>query len=82
MIEKNPQKNNNPNLKEELRHKEKEVETILSFIPQVDLHKETLRTLERELKQSVFSLLRKKPKNLWENFKNRYEEWINRSPRG
>ncbi|HXH74928.1 MAG TPA: zf-HC2 domain-containing protein [Bacteriovoracaceae bacterium] len=64
-----------PEFKDQIKLKEDEIIRLRSFIPQVTMSPSALETMNHEIRQSIFQLLKRKPKNLWENMKDRYEEW-------
>jgi anti-sigma factor RsiW len=67
-----------PEFKDQIKSKEDEVQLLKSLIPTVSLSHRTLESLDSEIKQSIFNLLKSEPKNFWENLKNRIEDWLNR----
>lgn len=64
-----------PEFKAEIKAKEDEIKRLRNLIPVVQLSPRTRESLENEIKQSVFNLLKPVPRNFWESLKDRYEEW-------
>lgn len=65
----------NPEFQIEVKAKEVELERLRTEIPRVQASRRTLESLDTEIKQSVFNLLKREPKNFWEDLKDRFEEW-------
>jgi anti-sigma-K factor RskA len=68
----------NPELENQLKKKEEEINLIKSFIPVAQITKENLEALEGEMKVSVFNLLKDEPKGLVDRLRNSWEDFINR----
>lgn len=69
-----------PEFKSEIKAKEEEIVRLKKMIPDISLSPRAKESLEHELNQTIFNLLRPMPKNFLESLKNRFEEWTNRSP--
>ncbi len=67
-----------PELEGQIRTKEEEINRIRAAIPMVTLSPRTLESMQHEIKQSVFNLLKEEPKNFWESVRNWFEEWTSR----
>lgn len=58
--------------------KQAELDYIKSFIPKAEFTRNIKETLNTEIKQSVFLLVRPKNANFFEKIKMSVEEWVNR----
>jgi anti-sigma factor RsiW len=67
-----------PDFEAEIRSKEEEITLIKSLIPPVAFSSETAESIENEIKQSAFHLLKEPPKNFFDSFKLKIEEWFSR----
>jgi anti-sigma factor RsiW len=67
-----------PDFQIKIKAKEEEIEHLRSLIPVVEFTPRAQESIDYEIKQSVFNLLKRRPKNFWESLKDRYEEWISR----
>lgn len=68
----------NPEFQEEIAKKSEELIGLKNKIPAATLSAEALESLESEMKQSIFNLLKKEPKNIIDKLKDSWEEWSNR----
>ena len=67
-----------PEFEAQIKVKEEEFSHLKSLIPAMTLSKESIESIENEMKQSIFNLLKEEPKNFMDRVKNSWEEWINR----
>lgn len=67
-----------PEFEAEINKKTEELSALQGKIPAATLSATGLESLESEMKQSIFNLLKEEPKNLMDRVKNSWEEWINR----
>jgi hypothetical protein len=67
-----------PDIDAEMKSKRDELNIIKSFLPKVHLSHEVIESLESEMKESIFNLLKEEPKNFGERLKMSWEEWRNR----
>ena len=67
-----------PEFEAEINKKTEELSVLQSKIPAATMSAQNLESLESEMKQSIFNLLKEEPKNLMDRVKNSWEEWINR----
>lgn len=67
-----------PDFESEIEAKRQEVETLKASIPAVSLSKRALDSLDAEIKQSVFNLLKEEPKSFWDSVKIRLDDWLSR----
>lgn len=67
-----------PEVESQVKKKEDELALLKSMIPVVEFSRSTKESLDGEMKQSVFNLLKQEPKNLVDRIKSSFEEWINR----
>lgn len=67
-----------PEIENQIKQKEHEMMLIKSLIPAAELEGEALESLENEIKQSVFDLLKEEPKSVLGKIKNSWEDWVNR----
>ncbi len=61
-----------------IRNKQDEINLVKSLIPSVFIEQDVLDSLDNEIRQSVFNLLKEEPKNAWENFSMKLEDWLTR----
>ncbi len=66
-----------PEFEREVQKKREEFEQIQNLIPTVQLQPHELESLEREIQQSAFHLLKEEPKNVWDMVKGKIEDWSN-----
>lgn len=64
-----------PEFNGEVKAKEEQIRRIRELIPVLQLSVRARESLDTEIKQSVFNLLKPVPKNFWEGLKDRFEEW-------
>lgn len=67
-----------PEFEAEINKKNEELTAIQAMMPAATLSTQGLESLEGEMKQSIFNLLKEEPRNLVDRVKNSWEEWINR----
>lgn len=67
-----------PEFKTKVKEKENEIQKLRSLLPQVILSPESSSSLDAEIRQSIFNLLKVKPKNLWERVSDKIEEVLSR----
>jgi anti-sigma factor RsiW len=67
-----------PEFEAEIRSKEEEIHLIRSLIPTIAFSPETAESIENEIKQSAFHLLKEPPKNFFHSLKLNIEEWLSR----
>ena len=67
-----------PEFESQIRSKEEELSLVRSMIPTPVIARDSLDSLENELRESVLNLLREEPRNAWGRIKDIWEEWISR----
>lgn len=67
-----------PEFESQIRSKEEELSLVRSMIPTPVIARDSLDSLENELRESVLNLLREEPRNAWGRIKDLWEEWISR----
>jgi anti-sigma factor RsiW len=67
-----------PEFETHIRTKQEEIQLLRSQIPAVALGQEALESLETEIRESVFNLLRQEPRSFWDGVKQSMEEWLSR----
>lgn len=67
-----------PEFEIQIKKKEEELSLLKNLIPAIEMSQQTAESLDSEMKQSIFNLLKEEPKNLLERVKISWEEWINR----
>jgi anti-sigma-K factor RskA len=67
-----------PEFEQKLSSKQSEFALIQSLIPKHEMNPELLESLENEMKQSAFDLLKSTSPNWSQRMKNFWEEWTNR----
>ena len=67
-----------PEFEAEINKKNEELAALRALMPAATLTAQGLESLENEMKQSIFNLLKEEPKNMMDRVKNSWEEWINR----
>lgn len=67
-----------PEFETQVQNKQQEIQLLRNLIPVAMLSKESSETLENEMRASIFNLLKEEPKGLWDSFRIKWEEWINR----
>lgn len=67
-----------PEFEKEIVSKQEEIDFIKSKIPAAQLSREGHDAIAREMKSSIFNLLKEEPKSLFDSVRIRWEEWINR----
>ena len=67
-----------PEFEAEINKKNEELAALQAMMPAATLSRQDLESLEGEMKQSIFNLLKEEPKNVMDRVKNSWEEWINR----
>lgn len=67
-----------PEFETQVQNKQQEIQLLRNLIPVAMLSKESAETLENEMRASIFNLLKEEPKGLWDSFRIKWEEWINR----
>lgn len=67
-----------PEFESEINKKTEELAELQAMLPAATLSAQGLESLEGEMKQSIFNLLKEEPKNLMDRVKSSWEEWINR----
>lgn len=67
-----------PEFESQIKNKQNEIQLMRSLIPTAAIDKESMDSLDTEIRQSVYNLLKVEPKNFWESVKISVEEWISR----
>ncbi len=67
-----------PDFESQIRSKEEELTLVRSMIPAPLIAKDSLDSLENEIRESVLNLLREEPRNFWGRMKDSWEEWLSR----
>ncbi len=67
-----------PEFESQIKVKENELSLLKTLIPATTLSKYSLESIEGEMKQSIFNLLKEEPRNLMDRVKNSWEEWLTR----
>ncbi len=67
-----------PEFESQIRTKEEELALVRSLIPTPVIARDTLDSLENEIRESVLNLLREEPRNAWGRVKDAWEEWLSR----
>lgn len=67
-----------PEFQKDIQLKQEEIELLRSRIPGAQLSQESYDSIARELKASVFNLLKEEPKSFFDGVRIRWEEWVNR----
>ena len=67
-----------PEFEAKIKNKKDEIQLLKNMIPVASPSEDSLRSLESEIKASVFNLLKQEPKSMFENLRMKWEEWINR----
>lgn len=67
-----------PEFESQIKSKENELSLLRSMIPVVEFSRETQSSLDNEMKQSSFNLLKEEPRNLFDRVKTNLEDWLNR----
>lgn len=67
-----------PEFESLVKEKQQEVSFLRDLMPKVSLSPEARESLESEIRQSIFNLLKEEPKSFMDKIKNRFEEWSNR----
>ncbi len=67
-----------PEFESQIRSKEDELTLMRSMIPTPVIARDSLDSLENELRESVLNLLREEPRNFWGRMKDAWEEWLSR----
>jgi anti-sigma-K factor RskA len=66
-----------PEFEAKIKNKKDEIQLLKSMIPTASPSEDTLRTLETEIKSSVFNLLKQEPKSMFDSLRMKWEEWTN-----
>ena len=66
-----------PELESQIKTKEEEMNLLKSLIPAQQISYETHNSLEHEMKQSVFNLLKFEQRSVMTRIKDKWEEFIN-----
>lgn len=68
-----------PEFEKQIKTKQEEIEILKSRIPAAQLSQESYETLGREMKASIYNLLKEEPKSFFDGLRIKLEEWrINR----
>lgn len=67
-----------PEFESQIRTKEEELNLVRSLIPTPIIARDSLDSLENEIRESVLNLLREEPRNFWGRMKDAWEEWLSR----
>ncbi len=67
-----------PEFETQIKNKQQEIQLLKNLIPLSHLSKDSAESLENEMRSSIFNLLKEEPKGLWDSFRIKWEEWINR----
>lgn len=67
-----------PEFETQIKNKQQEIQLLKNLIPVALLSKDSAESIENEMRASIFNLLKEEPKGLWDSFRIKWEEWINR----
>lgn len=67
-----------PEFESQIKVKEDELSLLKSLIPVMTLSPEALESIEGEMKQSIFNLLKEEPKTLMDRVRNFWEDRFSR----
>lgn len=67
-----------PEFEQKIKNKQDEIELLKSMIPAALLSKESLDSLENEIRSSIFHLLKEEPKSFFDRLKLKWEDLITR----
>jgi hypothetical protein len=67
-----------PEFESQIKNKQQEIQLLKNLIPVAQLSKQTVETLENEMRASIFNLLKEEPKGLWDSLRIKWEDWIRR----
>ena len=67
-----------PEFESQIKNKQQEIQLLKNLIPVAQLSKQTVETLESEMRASIFNLLKEEPKGLWDSIRIKWEDWIRR----
>lgn len=68
----------NPDFGTQVKNKQDELELLKGLIPAAQISKERHESLESEIRQSAFHLLKEEPKGFWDGIKLSFEDWLSR----
>jgi hypothetical protein len=67
-----------PEFEEQINHKKNEIELLRNMIPVPMIARETIESIENEMRASIFNLLKEEPKGIFDSFRIKWEEFVNR----
>jgi hypothetical protein len=67
-----------PDFKTQIKLKEEEIQLIRNMLPIAIISRDSAEYLENEMRSSIFNLLKEEPKNIFDTFRIKWEEWISR----
>lgn len=67
-----------PEFEEKIKNKKIEVQLIQQMIPHAEVSPETLESIDREIRTSIFNLLKEEPRSWTDHMKMKLEDWFNR----
>ena len=67
-----------PEFESQIRIKQDELAVVRSLIPAPIMARDSLDSLETEIRESVLNLLREEPRNLRGRIQDAWEEWLSR----
>ncbi|HXH32300.1 MAG TPA: hypothetical protein VNJ01_15985 [Bacteriovoracaceae bacterium] len=67
-----------PEFEKQIKVKLDEFQLLKNLIPSVVPTRESVQSLENEMRASIFNLLKEEPTNVWDDVKNKWDDWLNR----
>ncbi len=68
----------NPEFEKQIRSKLDEYQLLANLIPSVVPSKESLDSLQSEMKASIYNLLKEENHSVWDDVKHKWDEWFSR----
>ena len=67
-----------PEFEQKIKLKQEEVENLKKMIPRALISKDSLESIQNEMRSSVFNLLKEKPKHFFDILRIKFEDWRKR----
>ncbi len=67
-----------PEFEKKIKAKELEIENFKKMIPAAVISKETLESIQTEMRVSIFNLLSEEPKSFFDHWRIKWEDWRSR----
>lgn len=64
-----------PEIELQIKNKKNEIQLLKNMIPAFTPSKDSLESMEAEMKASIFNLLKEEPKGFFDNLRIKWEEW-------